>query len=58
MLVKGDEFFFPIDFVVLAMEEDRDAPLILRNPFLATRQILIDVKNGDLTLKIGREEVN
>ncbi|XP_073122254.1 uncharacterized protein [Henckelia pumila] len=44
VLVKVDNFIFPVDFVVLDMEEDREIPLILGIPFLETRKDLIDVK--------------
>ena len=50
VLVKVDKFIFPIDFVVLEMEENKDAPIILGRPFLATNKALIDVKHGELTL--------
>ena len=43
-LVKIDKFNFPVDFVVLDMEEDCDVPLILGRPFLATTRALIDVQ--------------
>ena len=39
------------------MEEDKEAPLILGRPFLATVQALIDVKNGELTLRVGNDQV-
>lgn len=51
MLVKVDEFFFLANLIVLGIEKDRDAPLILGHPFLAIGQTLMDVKNGDLTLR-------
>ena len=35
VLVKVDKFIFLVDFVVLDMEEDREAPIILGRPFLA-----------------------
>ena len=57
VLVKVDKFIFPMDFVVLDMEEDKAAPIILGNPFLATGQALIDVKNGELTLRVGDDQV-
>ncbi|XP_042027804.1 uncharacterized protein LOC121774949 [Salvia splendens] len=34
ILVKVNNFIFPVDFVVLDMEEDRHVPLILGRPFL------------------------
>ncbi|XP_073133564.1 uncharacterized protein [Henckelia pumila] len=43
VLVKVDKFIFPVDFMVLDMEEDLDMPLILGRPFLATGKALIDV---------------
>ncbi|KAK6125377.1 hypothetical protein DH2020_040881 [Rehmannia glutinosa] len=50
VLVKVDKFIFPMDFLVLDMEGDRDVPLILGRPFLATARALIDVQKGELTL--------
>ena len=44
VLVKVDKFIFPIDFIVLDMEEDHEVPLILRRPFLATGKAMIDVQ--------------
>ena len=55
--VKVDKFIFSVDFVVLEMEEDREVLIILGMPFLATRQALKNVKNGELTLRVGEEEV-
>ena len=57
VLVKVDKFIFPADFVVLDMEEDQEVPLILGQPFLATRRALIDVQKGELTLRVNKEEV-
>ncbi|XP_010242052.1 PREDICTED: uncharacterized protein LOC104586489 [Nelumbo nucifera] len=39
VLVKVDKFIFPVDFIVLGMQEDVDVPLILGRPFLATRKV-------------------
>ena len=52
VLVKVDKFIFPVDFVVLDMVEDTKVPPIMGKPFLATGQALIDVKNGELTLRV------
>ena len=57
VLVKADKFIFPVNFVVLEMEEDMEVPIILGRMFLATDQALIDVKNEELTLRGGDEEV-
>ena len=55
--MKVGKFIFPVDFVVLDMEEDPEIPLILGRPFLATGATLIDVQSGGLTLRVTTEEV-
>ncbi|XP_073277653.1 uncharacterized protein [Primulina huaijiensis] len=57
VLVKVDKFIFSVDFVVLDMEEDREIPLILGRPFLATGRALIDVQKGELDLRLNDEKV-
>ena len=57
MLVKVGKFIFPIEYVVMKMEEDTQVPLYLGRPFLATGAALIDVKKGELTLRVGNEVV-
>ncbi|KAD4586318.1 hypothetical protein E3N88_23919 [Mikania micrantha] len=57
MLVKIGKFVFPVDFVILDMDEDRNVPLILGRPFLATSRALVDVWEGKLTLRVDEEEV-
>ena len=42
-LVKVDKFIFPADFIVLDMEADKEIPIILGKPFLATGRSMIDV---------------
>ena len=58
VLVKVGKFIFPVDFVVMKMEEDNHVPLLLGRPFLATGAALIDVKKGELTLRVGNEAVH
>ena len=43
VLIKVDKFIFPADFIVLDMEADKEIPIILGRPFLATGEALIDV---------------
>ncbi|XP_039134255.1 uncharacterized protein LOC120271647 [Dioscorea cayenensis subsp. rotundata] len=57
ILVKIDKFIFPADFIVLDMEEDKDIPILLGRPFLAPGKALIDVKRGELCLRVQEEEV-
>ena len=58
VLIKVGKFIFPVDFVVMNIEEDKHVPLLLGRPFLATRATLIDVKKGELTLRVGDEAVH
>ena len=57
VLVKVGKFVFPVDFVVMKMEEDTQVPLLLGRPFLTTGAALIDVQKGEPTLKVGDEAV-
>ena len=57
MLIKVRKFIFLVDFVVIDKEEDKQVSLLLGRPFLATSATLIDVKKGELTLRVGIEEV-
>ena len=58
VLIKVGKFIFLMDFVVMDMEEDTQVPQLLGIPFLATRATLIDVKKGELTLRVGEEAVH
>ena len=44
VLIKVGKFIFPMDFLVIDKEEDKQVPLLLGRPFLATGSSLIDVK--------------
>src|SRR3954464_14412704 len=57
VLIKVDKFIFPIDLIVLDMEEDKSIPLILGRPFLATTRAVIDVGEGKLILKLGDDQI-
>jgi len=55
--IKVDDFYVPIDFVVLDMAEDSRTQIILGRPFLATTGCKIDVKEGKLTFNVGEHYV-
>ncbi|XP_012480885.1 uncharacterized protein LOC105795772 [Gossypium raimondii] len=57
VLVKVHKFIFPVDFVVLDMDEGSEVPLILGRPFLASIRAIIDVGDGKLVLRVGDEEI-
>ena len=58
VIIKVGKFVFPVDFVVINIEEDKQVPLLLGRPFLATGATLIDVKKGELALRVGEETVH
>ena len=57
VLVKADKFYYPVDFVVLDTEpianEPNHVPIILRIPFLATANAIINCRNGFMQLTFG-----
>ena len=58
MLIKVGKFIFLVDFVVIDIKEDKQVPLLLGRPFLTIGATLIDVKKGELTLRVGDEAVH
>ena len=50
--MKVDKFIFPADFIILDMQEDKEVPIIIGRPFLATGRAMIDVKKGELRLRV------
>nr|GEV26300.1 reverse transcriptase domain-containing protein [Tanacetum cinerariifolium] len=57
VFVKVGTFHFPADFVVVDFDADPHVPLILRRSFLKTKRDLIDVLEGELTLRVGKEAI-
>nr|GEU41025.1 reverse transcriptase domain-containing protein [Tanacetum cinerariifolium] len=51
VFVKVGKFYFPANFVVLDFVADPRVPLILVRPFLSTAHALIDVYEGEITLR-------
>ena len=58
VLINVGKFIFPVDFVVIDIKEDKQVPLLLGRPFLTTGAAFIDVKKGELTLRVGDEAVH
>nr|GEX45045.1 reverse transcriptase domain-containing protein [Tanacetum cinerariifolium] len=54
VFIKVGTFHFPADFVVVDFDADPRVPLILERSFLKTRRALIDVFEGELTLRVGK----
>ncbi|GJU06281.1 reverse transcriptase domain-containing protein [Tanacetum coccineum] len=55
--VKVSVFHFPADFMVVDFDVDPRVPLILKRSFLKIGRALIDVYEGELTLRFGKEAV-
>ncbi|GKG11591.1 hypothetical protein Tco_0342991, partial [Tanacetum coccineum] len=48
---------FPADFMVVDFEPNPRVPLILGRSFLKTSRRLIDVYEGEITLRVGKEAI-
>ena len=57
VLIQVDNFYYPIDFVVLDTEPAATGancvPIILGRPFLATSNAIINCRNGVMQLTFG-----
>nr|GEZ19048.1 DNA-directed DNA polymerase [Tanacetum cinerariifolium] len=51
VFVKVGKFYFPADFVILDFVADPRVPLMLGRPFLSTAHALINVYEGEITLR-------
>nr|GEV09462.1 reverse transcriptase domain-containing protein [Tanacetum cinerariifolium] len=57
VFVKVGTFYFPADFVVVDFDADPRVPLFLGRSFLKARRALIDVFEGELTLRVNKEAI-
>ncbi|XP_070026353.1 uncharacterized protein [Nicotiana sylvestris] len=57
VLIQVGKFVFPVDFVILDCKVDKEIPIILGRPFLATRRALIDCETGELKMRLNDEEI-
>ncbi|CAN6445698.1 unnamed protein product [Victoria cruziana] len=56
VLLKIDDFIFPVDFVILDMkgvDVEHQTPIILGRPFLATANTCINCRTGILEISFG-----
>nr|GFA76729.1 reverse transcriptase domain-containing protein [Tanacetum cinerariifolium] len=51
VFIKVGKFYFPANFVILDFVADPRVPLLLGRPFLITAHALIDVYEGEITLR-------
>ncbi|GKD70258.1 reverse transcriptase domain-containing protein [Tanacetum coccineum] len=57
VFIKVGKFHFPANFVVVDFDADPRVPLILGRSFLKIGRALIDVYEGELTLRVGNNSV-
>ncbi|XP_038891580.1 uncharacterized protein LOC120080969 [Benincasa hispida] len=57
VLVKVDNFIFPVDFIILDYEVDKEIPIILGHLFLTAGKVLINVHKRELTMRVDNQEV-
>ena len=56
-LVKVRHFTFPVDFVIMDIEEDTNIPLILGRPFMPIANYVVDMGNGNLEMCVDDQKV-
>jgi hypothetical protein len=61
VIIKGDKFFFPVDFIVQDTEPvphpEKLIPVILGRPFLATTNACINCRTGVMEISFGNMKV-
>ncbi|XP_075096293.1 uncharacterized protein LOC142174405 [Nicotiana tabacum] len=57
VLVKVEKFHLPTDFVILDCAVDKEIPIILGRPFLATGRALMDSERNEIKFCVNDEEV-
>nr|GEY10555.1 reverse transcriptase domain-containing protein [Tanacetum cinerariifolium] len=57
VFVKVGTFHFPADFVVIDFDADPRVPLSLGRTFIKTGRALIDIYEGELTLRVGYKSI-
>ncbi|XP_075096304.1 uncharacterized protein LOC142174413 [Nicotiana tabacum] len=57
LLVKVGKFHLPTDFVILNCAVDKEIPIILGRPFLATGRALMDSERNEIKFRVNNEKV-
>ena len=53
--VGVSKFILPADFIILDIEEDKEVPLILERPFMATGDAWLGVKDKVVVFQVNGE---
>ena len=56
--VKVKHITFPLDFVVMDIEEDVEIPLLLGCPFMSTASCVVDMGKGKLELSVEDQKIS
>ncbi|XP_070025408.1 uncharacterized protein [Nicotiana sylvestris] len=57
VLVKVGKLHLPTDFIILDCAVDKETPIILGRPFLATGRALMDLERNEIKFRVNDEEV-
>jgi len=57
VLVKVHQLTFPVDFVIMDIEEYAKIPLILGRPFMVTAKCVVDMGNSNLEMSVEDQKV-
>ncbi|XP_070032844.1 uncharacterized protein [Nicotiana tomentosiformis] len=57
VLVRVDKFVFPLDFIVVNMEENKEVPLIIGRLILEMGRAILAIHDRKLMLRVGEETV-
>ncbi|XP_059313705.1 uncharacterized protein LOC132064655 [Lycium ferocissimum] len=57
VLIRVGEFLLPANFIILDCAIDKEVPIILGRPFLATKRALMDSKKNEIKFQVNNEEV-
>ena len=57
VLVKIRHFTFPVDFVIIDIEEDAEITLILGRPFILSVNYVVDMGNDNLEMSIDNQNI-
>jgi len=58
VLVRVKHLIFPVDFIVIDIEEDADIPLILGRPFMSTASCVVDMGKRKLQMAIEDQQIS
>ncbi|RZB80818.1 hypothetical protein D0Y65_030510 [Glycine soja] len=58
VLVRVKHLIFPVDFIVMDIEEDAYIPLILGRPFMSTASYVVDIGKKKLEIGIEDQHIN